>query len=233
MNSCSIIQPAFLPWIGYFEIINKSDNFVFLDNVQYVKRSWVNRNYISQKDKKILISLPVKTKLKYYQKINEVELYDFKTTRKKHLNTFTHVYRRSINFSNYFPFINEIYSNTNSNNLSDFLINSLIKISDLIGINTKFYKASQLNLKSIEPNERIIEICKKLDVKNYFSGPSAKNYIDNKLFANNDIKLSFIKYKEENMYNQYQNKNFLDKMSIIDYIFNNKKILFQGFDIEN
>lgn len=99
----TILQPNYIPWIGYFEIIKSSDIFIFLDDVQYTKRDWRNRNFINVNNKKYLLTIPVNTKGKFYQKINEVKLTDQKF-KEKHLEIIRQNYKKTKYFDDFFIF---------------------------------------------------------------------------------------------------------------------------------
>src|SRR5210317_923377 len=98
----AISQPTYLPWQGYFALIDYVDEFIFLENIQFAKRSWQQRNKIIYNDKENYLTIPVKSKGKYYQKIYEVEKDDFNKTKKKHLKIIQNVYSKSDYFNLYF-----------------------------------------------------------------------------------------------------------------------------------
>ena len=121
------MQPTYLPWSGYFGLFNCVDFFVFLDSVQFDKRSWQQRNYIRDNSDKILLSIPVLSKGQFHQKINQVKINNDLNWKKKHLNSIFHSYSKSKFFNEFFPELSKIYneevSNQNLMKMSQFLEN--------------------------------------------------------------------------------------------------------------
>ena len=128
MRTVSIMQPTFLPWTGYFKMILRSDLFVFLDDVQFDKRSWQQRNKILKNDgKEFLLTIPVKSKGKFFQKINEVEVDNSTNWKDKHLKLLEMNYSKHKFFKQVFDSISNTYKE-NTNSLSEFNIKLIKKI---------------------------------------------------------------------------------------------------------
>ena len=109
----AISQPTFLPWPGYFALINYVDEFVFLDNTQFAKRSWQQRNYIKLNEDKYLVTIPVISKNKFNQKINQVQI-DYNNFQvSKFLKTIELAYKKSPYFSSYFEIFKKILNKKN------------------------------------------------------------------------------------------------------------------------
>lgn len=216
MKAC-ILQPNYIPWIGYFELINFSDAFIFLDDVQYTKRDWRNRNYINFKDSKYLLSIPVITKGKFNQKINQVNFLDRKF-KQKHLQLIKNAYYRSEYFEEIFNILEFAYNFNDNNLLSNFNINLIEIFSKYLKLKTKFFKSSDfgINLKS---NKKLVEICKKINADIYISGKKALNYLDEDVFKKENIKLKIIDYKKQKNY-IVSKSSFINKLSILDLLFN-------------
>ena len=111
-----------MPWSGYFALMNAVDHFVFLDDVQFDKRSWQQRNKIKTEAGEKFLTLSVLTKGRFSQKINTVELTEFKKVGQKHLKTISHAYSKSKYFKIVFPLIEREYT-ANYTNLCEFNIN--------------------------------------------------------------------------------------------------------------
>lgn len=216
MKAC-ILQPNYIPWIGYFELINLSDAFIFLDDVQYTKRDWRNRNFINLNNKKHLISIPVITKSKFYQKICQVQ-FESDKFKKDHLEIFRHAYKKTVFFQEIYEFMCNIYTSYNGNFLSEFNINIIKAISKYFGINKKFINSSELQISS-SSNQKLIDICLNVGADVYISGLSAMDYLDINMFKKKNISLKIANYKEQIKYSN----NFIEKLSIIDLIFNHGK----------
>lgn len=213
MKTISIIQPHFIPWIGFFEIINKSDIFVFLDNVKYPHgRSFINRNNLLRSDnQKLWITIPIKSKQKNLL-IKHIKISkDF--NKIKLLNNF----RSIISNNKYFDEANLLFEkilSRNFDNLSDLNIYSTKLICNYLNIKTKFYQSSKLQTKG-KKNELLISIMKNFDEKStYISGEGGQSYLDQKLFLNSGYELKMINY------NFLIHSEFLDnyKCSILQLI---------------
>lgn len=210
----SILQPNYIPWIGYFEIIKNSDVFVFYDDAQYTRRDWRNRNYINLENKKYLISIPVQNKGNYNKNINDMKFSDI-SFKKKHLNILNHAYSKNKFHKETMEFLNQIYLSDNNHYLSNFNIHLIKEICKYLNIKTNFIKSSEFKFKT-NSNQKLIDICKELNCDEYISGVNALSYLNNKLFEKNNINLKLIEYKNQLRYNSI----FIDKLSIIDLIFN-------------
>ncbi|WP_373036546.1 WbqC family protein [Sulfurimonas sp.] len=214
MSKLAILQPSYIPWIGYFEQIMNVDIFVFYDDVQYTKNDWRNRNKIKTHDTDIWLSIPTKSSSK--QKINEVLIDDTKSWRLKHLKTIKQFYSKSKYFNEIYPLLqNNLNSNVSS--ISVLSINIIKDITKYLGLDVKFYLSSDLNI-SGNQNTRLVNICNHFNTTHYYSGMAAKDYIDHELFRKNNIEVTFQDYKHPS-YKQL-NGAFLPYLSIIDLLFN-------------
>ncbi len=215
----AISQPTFLPWAGYFALIDHVDQFVFLDNVQFVKRSWMQRNKIKIQEYEKLISIPVHSKNKFNQLIHEVEIDYRHFDHKDLIITLEYNYKKSKFFNLYFDKIKNIFEKK-FNKLVDLNINLIMEISKIMGINTNKKLASSYNIKFKEKNiELLRKICVIENAKEYISTIGAKDYMNEiQKFKDTDIKISFFSY-DQNFYNQL-GKEFINNLSIIDLLFN-------------
>jgi hypothetical protein len=214
-----ISQPTFLPWQGYFALIDYVDVFVFLDSVQFVKRSWIQRNKIKNNDKEQWITIPVKSKNKRFQAIKDTKIDFDHLDKKKIVNSIYNNYKKSKNFEIYFEVINKIILECDENisNLNETFIK---KFSNSLGLKTKFIKSSELpgcdDFKNIE---LLKHICLNLSAKEYVSTIGSKAYMGKKnFFENTDVEIKFFEYKPS-AYDQL-GKIFVPYLSIIDLLFN-------------
>ena len=223
MTTIAIMQPTYLPWIGYFDLMHRADIFVFLDSVQFDKRSWQQRNRIKTANGELMLSVPVLSKGKYGQKICEVDLDISQKFEKKHFNSISLNYKKSKYFEYYIEEIEQIY-NSKINKLVDLNISLIKLISSKLGIDIKYINSSELDAQGSK-TELLFNICKNLNADHYLSPASSKEYIDeNNLFSKNEIKLTYQNYKHPT-YNQLFG-DFIPYMSMIDLLFNkgNKSI---------
>jgi len=219
VHKVAILQPSYMPWLGYFDQINRVNTFVFYDDVLYTKNDWRNRNRIKTVNGIAWLTIPVniKNRLKDYLLIKDAAIID-PNILKKHLKTIELNYKKSPFFEEFYSTITPVLS-TPYNLLADLDIDIIKIISEFIGIRkANFLKSSDLYIVNENPTGRLIDICKKLRATHYLSGASAKNYLDEKMFSKNDIILEYQKYKHPN-YNQIWG-DFVPYLSIIDLIFN-------------
>jgi len=207
-------QPNFIPWVGYFHKILKSDIFVFLDHVEYTRRSFINRNRIKGPMGAIWITVPVTIKGK--QRIKDVKICNTIDWKRKHLSTFRAFYGKAKYFDEFYPVLEKIYSKEWIY-LADFNKEIIKTITRMLDIDTKFIDSSYLNPAG-KKMDMIIDLCKKVGATVYFSGIGAKKYQDESIFEKNGIKLIYQKF-EHPVYPQRFGK-FIPNLSIVDMIFN-------------
>lgn len=212
----AIHQPNFLPWIGYFYKMLKSDIFVFLDNVQFSKGSYTNRTKIKINEGEKWLTVPVETSNKFGQMIKDITCCGAADWRAKIIGSIKNGYCKSRNFSLYAEDIFAIISSS-SDYLCDLNISLITYIAKIIDLKTDVIKASNISC-SGESSELLISICKSLGANVYLSGSGGRGYQDDVLFHNNGIEIIYTDYKHR-MYRQLFG-NFVDGLSIIDLLFN-------------
>lgn len=211
-----IHQPNFFPWIGYFHKIANSDSFVFLDDAQIQKKggSYVNRSEILIQDQNKWLTAPIERKSGFLE-INNIKFNNI-NWREKILKTIELNYKNSLFFNETFNFFEELI-NYQTNLLSEYNINAITKISEILNIQTKFFNASEMNINSTS-TQRLIDIVKKLDGNIYLSGLGGEKYQNEDLFKKNNIEL---RYNEINNIIKFQKDlGQKNKLSIIDSLFN-------------
>ena len=217
MKTASIMQPTYLPWLGYFDLTNRSDIFVFLDTVQLDKRSWQQRNRIKTPNSEIMLTVPVLTKGRFNQEIRDVEIDVSQRFEKKHFNSIQLNYKNSKYYKLYIGELEEIFFGKISG-LANLNIRLIKWLSSKIGIKTKFISSSELDV-SGSKTELLINICMKINANHYLSPIGSKGYIEkNNLFTNSGIQLSYQNYQHPT-YNQLFG-DFIPYLSVIDLLFN-------------
>jgi len=212
-----ITQSNYIPWKGYFDSINIADEFVLYDDMQYTRRDWRNRNQIKTKDGVKWLTIPVEVKGKYSQKINETKISD-KSWAKVHWETIHHSYAKAKYFNEYKNIFEELYLNCNEEYLSKVNYEFLKAVCGILGIKTKMRWSDEFNLLE-DRNERLVDICKRLGATDYYSGPSAKAYMNEELFEKENIKVHYFDNSGYPVYDQLYGE-FTHAVSIIDLIFN-------------
>jgi hypothetical protein len=217
MKKIAISQSNYIPWKGYFDGINTVEEFVLYDDMQYTRRDWRNRNKIKTKDGIKWLSIPVEVKGKYFQRINETKVSDMGWAR-DHWNTIIHNYRKAPYFELYKDFFEDLYLNTNEEYLSRINYRFLTAICGLLDIRTKFLWSSEFELLE-DRNERLLDICKKREATDYYTGPSSQFYMDEALFSQQGVT---VHYFDNSGYPEYtqQHGEFDHAVSIIDLLFN-------------
>jgi len=209
------MQPGYLPWLGFFELIYNCDIFVLLDDVQFTKKDWRSRNRIRSKDGWLWLSVPVLTKNKQSQLINEVKINSSINWRRKHLKTIEINYNKAKYLNNYFPFFEKLYS-SNWTNLVDLNVEIINWALEALNIKTPIRISSSLNTKG-RKEDKIINICKKLGATELYDSKAAQNILDLDKFNEGKIMVNFQDYRHP-VYNQIY-EPFLPYMSVIDLLF--------------
>jgi len=219
MCKVAIIQSSYIPWKGYFDIINMVDEFILYDDAQYTKRDWRNRNKIKTPDGLFWLTIPVKVKNRYLQKIKDTKVAD-KTWSKKHWQTISsYAYPGAEFFDKNKQFFEQLYLTSDEEYLSDVNYKFIKSICNLLNIKTKISWSMDYNICSESSTGKLIDLCKQVGADEYLSGPSAKDYLEEKLFEEEDIKINYIDYSSYPEYNQLSTP-FEHHVSIIDLIFN-------------
>lgn len=213
----AIHQPNFVPWLGFFYKLSLSDLFILLDNAQYTKNSFINRNRIKTPQGVIWLTLPVITSGKFGQSINEVTIKDFDKTKKVILNTLKMNYSKAKFFDLYITDI-EIILNNSINNLAHLNIEFIYWICKILDINVKILKASEIGVYNVEGTSRLVEICKRVGASVYLSGFGGNNYQEVELFDAENIQVVTYDFKHPS-YEQLWG-DFISNLSILDLIFN-------------
>jgi hypothetical protein len=223
MKKCAVMQPSYLPWVGYFNLIMNSDVFIFLDDVQYSKNTYFNRNRYPTKntDGFAWLTLPVR-RVKSTQLFTESCLVEEDNWRKKHLTTLQHVYGKTEFFAAFYPFLEKEILDLSKATLAEINIGLIKSICAYLEIEKEFYLSSELNI-SGSRSERLLSFCKRFDCQIYLSPVGAREYIDeDNILPPSEVKVLYQNYvcKE---YQQKSAESFLPYMSIVDLLFQNGK----------
>ena len=214
----SIMQPTFMPWIGYFHIIMKSDLVIFLDDIQFEKRGWQQRNRFIISNKKSFLTVPVISKNKFDQKINEVLIDNKQSWQEKHLKTFKHNYSKHLFFNEIYELISYTYSK-NFEKLLELNIFLIYSIKKYLSLNAKIEFSSKFKISS-KKEKKILDLLKATKAKKYLSTIGSKEYLgEGNFLKKENIELEYINY-ECKPYTQKNSQEFLDYLSIIDPLFN-------------
>jgi hypothetical protein len=212
----AVLQSNYIPWKGYFDMINMVDEFILFDDMQYTRRDWRNRNKIKTPSGSKWITIPVNVKGKYFQLIKDTKVSDSQWNQ-NHWKIIIHNYSKAKYFLDYKDIFEELYLGVNDIFLSDINYRFLSAICNILDIKTKITWSMDYN--TIEgKTERLVDFCKQSRATDYISGPAAKGYIEENLFRQEGMALHFMDYSGYPEYNQLY-PPFDHAVSIIDLIF--------------
>lgn len=208
-----IMQPYFMPYIGYWQMINAVDYYVIYDDVNFIKGGWINRNRILMNNEAKLFSIQMDgaspNKL-----INEIGVSSNGIWKKKMIKSIENCYSKAPYFENVFPIIKDIINN-HEENMAKYLEYSIKKICEYLNIETKIVFSSNIQKNnSLKAQEKVIDICKILKATEYYNAIGGIDLYSKEEFEKNDINLKFMK-SEDIIYEQYNNE-FIASLSIID-----------------
>lgn len=219
----AVVQPYIFPYIGYFQLINEVDAFVFYDDVNFIKGGWINRNRILSNHDPVLFSIPC-IKVSQNKLINEIEINKTSKDYLKILKTIEFSYKKA-------PFFDEVFSivetvlNSDHSLISELASESIQQICQYLDITTKFYMSSEhfSESKGMDRADRLIHITKALEGNTYINPIGGQELYDKTYFKNNDIDLYFLTSSQDIAYQQGASKSFVQWLSIIDVLMFNSK----------
>lgn len=219
-----IVQSNYIPWCGYFDLISQCDEFVFLDDVQYTKNDWRNRNKIKTAIGAQWLTIPCGTNIS--RRIDQVIVSDTNWAR-KHWKTITQNYNKTRYFSEFEEVLKAFYwswqSPTSLSAINQTLITHISQ--EILGLHCQFHSSRHLNVDGVR-TARLAAMVQKLEGTHYISGPSAKSYLNFDIFREKKIDVIFAKYPRYGPYSQ-KGRAFIENLSILDAIFN------LGYDVNN
>lgn len=215
----TIHQPQYLPWLGYLDKADRADVFILLDDVQFKKNEWQNRNRIRTPQGWQWLTVPVLHD--FGQKINEVKINNKSNWRSAHLKALKLNYGKAPFYKDFIGFFEEAYQK-NWERLCDINIYFVEKLVDLLEIKTKIVLSSQYHV-SEDPTHRLIDLCKKFDAHSYLSGKDGSKYMDFKKFEEAHINVLTQDFKHpayDQLWQSAQVKGFISNLSVVDLLFN-------------
>jgi WbqC-like protein family len=213
-----IIQSCYIPWKGFFDLIGRCDEYVVFDSVQFVKRHWHNRNKIITESGSSWLSIPVVSKSRFDQPINEVEIAE--SWAEKQWRTIALNYRKAPFFGTERQRIESWFDTVSSMKLlTDVNVFFLTQIARYLGLTVTFVDDRAYSVGDLRKTERLVEICRQASGTRYLSGPSARDYLEEDQFQHNGIAVEWISYGPYPSYPQLFGAAD-HAVSMIDTIFN-------------
>jgi len=216
MSVVVILQPGYLPWLGFFDQMLRSDVFVYYDDVQYDKHGWRNRNRIKSVAGPIWLTVPVLNTGRLGQKINEVEIDNRSPWARKHITAIAQNYAKAPHVTRYLPQLETLLMQR-WDSLVELNLATVELICGWIGIQRPIERSSYLGIPG-EQSRRLLDICKHFAADRYLSGDSAQNYLDMKLFAHEGVQVEWQSYRHPT-YPQLHGE-FMSHLSVLDLVMN-------------
>lgn len=217
MKKVAILQSNYIPWKGYFDMIAAVDEFILYDDMQYTRRDWRNRNQIKTPQGVQWLTVPVKVKGKYHQKIREAEI-DGTDWATAHWQALVQNYRRAPQFNEIAAWLEPLYIDESYRYISQLNRRFIETICNYLGITTVITNSWDYSLLDGK-TERLADLCTQARAGEYISGPAARNYVDELVFADMGIKLSWFDYDGYVEYPQLW-AEFTHGVTILDLLFN-------------
>ena len=212
----AILQSNYIPWKGYFDLLNSVDDFIFYDEVQYTKNDWRNRNRIKTAQGVQWLTIPVRQE-RLAQKISETRVYDAGWGT-RHWRTVAQSYSHATYFEHYRGQLEELYCGPNSEFLSQINQRFIRKLNGLLGIQTRLHSAADFPV-SGDRTRRLIELVQAVGGTEYVSGPAARVYLEPDQFAQAGIGLTWMSYEGYPEYRQLHGP-FEHHVSVLDLLLN-------------
>lgn len=217
MKKIAILQSNYIPWKGYFDMIAAVDEFILYDDMQYTRRDWRNRNQIKTPQGVQWLTVPVRVKGKYDQTIRETEI-DGSDWAESHWKSIVQNYRKATYFEEIAAIFEPLYCQRQYTHLSVLNRELIEAICAYLGITTKISNSWDYHL--IEgKSERLANLCAQAGCTEYISGPSAKDYVEENIFNNRGINLTWFDYAGYPEYPQLWG-DFTHGVTILDLLFN-------------
>lgn len=217
MKRVAILQSNYIPWKGYFDLIASVDEFVLYDDMQYTRRDWRNRNQIKTPQGIQWLTVPVIVKGKYHQKIRDTEI-DGVAWAQDHWKALSQNYRRAPYFEDIASWLEPLYLNVHRTHISELNRQFIEAICRFMDIKTCIRNSSEFHLYEGK-TERLAGICQQTGAQAYVSGPSAKDYMDEKVFEDMGIQVAWFDYTGYTEYPQLWGE-FTHNVTILDLLFN-------------
>lgn len=226
----AVMQPYFMPYIGYFQMIKAVDKFVFYDDVNYIKQGWINRNKLIVNNQEYLFTIPLE-KATPFALINETKINKnlYPSWKKKFLKTVTQSYHKAPFFEKIYPLIEKILASEEIM-ISQLAMNSIIEVSTYLGLDTEFIMSSvKYDNRKLDRQDRLIDICKIENAEHYINAIGGQELYGREDFHAHGIQLQFIE-SEQTPYDQFC-VSFIPGLSIIDLLmFNSTEDMVQRLE---
>lgn len=225
----AVMQPYLFPYIGYWQLINAVDKFVILDDVNYIKKGFINRNRFLINGAEHIFTVPLE-KASQNKRIMDMKLNFPAEERKKLVQSIEYAYKKAPFFNEVMPILEKIIC-FKEDRLTEYICNSIREISDYLGIGTALYRSSEIDKDTgLKGQERILSLCQKLEADTYINPSGGRALYNHRDFTDRGINLCFLDVKSENIsYIQYNRSEFVPMLSVIDVLMFNDTTQIERF----
>lgn len=216
MKTLAVLQPGYLPWLGFFDQVLRSDVFVIYDDVQFDKHGWRNRNRVKSPTGPVWLTVPVLHKGLGWQKILDVRINNDTDWPRKHLNTLRQLYSRAPYLDRFYPELERVLSQP-----WELIVDLDIELMKLffgwLGIERTVVRSSMLGIDG-DRSQRLLEFCRHFGADRYLSGAAARDYLDVPMFNASGVEVEWQDYVHP-VYPQ-QHGEFVPFLSAVDLLLN-------------
>lgn len=215
-RTLAVLQPGYLPWLGFFDQILRSDVFVLYDDVQFDKHGWRNRNRVKGRRGPQWLTVPIHHRRRGQQRILDIEINNGTSWARKHIATIRHLYARAPFLSTYLPELADLLRG-DWKRLVDLDVAVIQLMTRWLDIRRPVLRASELGVPGAR-NERLVALCRSVGATDYLSGDAARAYLDVSLFEANGIRVHWQRYSHP-VYPQLHG-DFISHLSALDLLLN-------------
>ena len=217
------MQPYIFPYLGYFQLVNHVDSFVFFDDVNFIKKGWIHRNQLLQGENPIKFTVPLH-KASQNKRINEIHLSDYSGWKIDFIKKVEHCYKKAPNYNSVYSLILSILDKKEYLTIAELAIQSVTDITSFMGISTSFVSSNGLDYDKGADNgqQKIISICKTLGATSYTNPYNGRDMYDVESFEKASLELSFLQMQEIK-YEQFKKATFTPSLSVIDVLMFNSR----------
>lgn len=213
------MQPYFFPYLGYYQLLQASDTFVFFDDVNYINKGWINRNNMIQKDKPLMFTVPL-LKASQNRLINEIELLDFDKWKNGFLKQIQHNYSKAPFYTTIISWLNNVFDSQHFTHIGQLAMASISSVASLLELEVQLLKSSDIGYTREDTSsgqDKILSICSILKADHYINAINGRELYNQESFVTKNVLLSFIQMPEIS-YHQWNNTPFVPYLSILDVL---------------
>lgn len=217
-KTVAIVQSNYVPWKGYFDLIRAADEFVLYDDVQYTRRDWRNRNRIKTADGVQWLTIPVEVKGKYTQTIRDTKVSD-RAWAAHHWTRLRHAYAKAPHLADYAELLGCVYADAAKLEFLSEVNEQFLRVAcGLLDITTRITSSADYDTRNPDPSGRLADVCTQAGATEYLSGPAAKAYLDESVFARAGVRVRYMDYAGYPEYPQLHGP-FEHAVSALDLLF--------------